>query len=69
MAKTSKTSTPHNDHHERSVTGWRRWLLTTKYKDIGTMYLWFAGFATLLGGVLSMLVATARPSWRYGFWG
>ena len=42
---------PHAD-----PTGWRRYVLSTNHKDIGTMYLWFAIVAGLIGGVLSILM-------------
>lgn len=42
--------------HPRTVTGWRRWLLSTDHKDLGTLYLWFAGCAGILGGILSMIM-------------
>jgi cytochrome c oxidase subunit 1 len=37
-------------------TGWRRWAYSTNHKDIGTMYIAFAVFGGVLGGVMSILV-------------
>ena len=36
-------------------TGWRRWAYSTNHKDIGTMYIVFAVFGGVLGGVMSIL--------------
>jgi cytochrome c oxidase subunit I len=36
--------------------GWRRYLLSTNHKDIGTMYLVFAICAGLIGGVFSIII-------------
>jgi cytochrome c oxidase subunit 1 len=35
-------------------TGWRRWVYSTNNKDIGIMYLIFAIFAGIVGGLLSV---------------
>jgi len=49
-----------HDHsgHEHGAhanpTGWRRFVYSTNHKDIGTMYLAFALFGGLVGGLLSM---------------
>lgn len=36
--------------------GWRRWLLSTNHKDIGTMYIILAIVAGLIGGLFSFLM-------------
>jgi cytochrome c oxidase subunit I len=51
----------HDDHALPS--GWRRYVYSTNHKDIGTMYLWFAIFAGLIGGFLSVMmrIELAQP--------
>jgi len=51
----AQAQTLHDDHHA-DPTGWRRYVLSTNHKDIGSMYLWFAIVAGLIGGILSILM-------------
>jgi cytochrome c oxidase subunit 1 len=44
----------HDDHGH--PTGWKRYVYSTNHKDIGTMYLWFAIIAGLIGGIMSILM-------------
>ncbi len=46
-------SHPHAHDHP---TGWRRYVLSTNHKDIGTMYFVFAMCAGLIGGILSVAI-------------
>ena len=45
-----------HDDHQDHPTGWKRYVYSTNHKDIGTMYLWFAIIAGLLGGFLSVMM-------------
>ncbi len=45
----------HDDHHA-DPSGWRRYVYSTNHKDIGTMYLWFAICAGIIGGLLSVMM-------------
>jgi cytochrome c oxidase subunit I len=56
-----------HDHHHADPTGWRRYVYSTNHKDIGTMYLWFAIFAGVLGGLLSVMmrIELAHPGIQY----
>jgi cytochrome c oxidase subunit 1 len=59
------TAHAHDDHGH--PTGWKRYVYSTNHKDIGTMYLWFAIFSGIIGGLLSVIMRMelAEPGIQY----
>jgi cytochrome c oxidase subunit I len=58
----------HDAHgHDAHPTGWRRFVYSTNHKDIGTMYLFFAICAGLIGGAISvyMRMELQHPGLQY----
>src|SRR3984885_5770189 len=57
MAYNDHAATAHDhDAHDHKPHGWRRWVYATNHKDIGTMYLVFAGISFFIGGSMAMLI-------------
>jgi cytochrome c oxidase subunit 1 len=56
-----------HDSHAHHPTGWRRFVYSTNHKDIGTMYLFFAICAGLIGGAISvyMRMELQHPGLQY----
>jgi cytochrome c oxidase subunit 1 len=56
-----------HDAHHGHPTGWRRFVYSTNHKDIGTMYLFFAICAGLIGGAISvyMRMELQHPGLQY----
>ena len=57
------TAAAHHDEAHAHPTGLRRYLFSTNHKDIGTLYLYFAVFAGIVGGLMSvaMRMELAHP--------
>jgi cytochrome c oxidase subunit 1 len=46
----------HGHDHHGGYGGIMRWITTTNHKDIGTLYLWFAGTMFFVGGMMALLI-------------
>jgi cytochrome c oxidase subunit 1 len=53
---TADSSHAGHAHADHRPTGWRRYAYSTNHKDIGTMYIAFAIFGGLVGGLFSILM-------------
>jgi cytochrome c oxidase subunit 1 len=54
---TTDSAIENHEAHDVPI-GWRRWLLATNHKDIGTLYLVFAFTNLLIGGVIALMIRT-----------
>src|ERR1044072_6275868 len=60
VADTHGHGPAHDDHgghgHHGPYGGIMRWITTTNHKDIGTLYLWFAGTMFFAGGMMALVI-------------